>query len=209
MVRWSGRALAAGGALTFLINAGLTPFLPRGTPFVETAASVVFLWRQSLSAAAGVLILFGAVGLYLRQRGRAGRFGGVAFALAFLGSALLVAHEWTEVFLVRDLALRAPDALRSLEAPGRPGLYDIGAMTALGTFTAGWIALAVSTLRVTPSSRRGAWLVIAGFFAIPLLGAALPGAWGIVAGNAVLGAGWILLGADLLRADPPEASSTV
>ena len=37
LVRWSGRALAAGGALTFLINAGLTPFLRRGAPFAEVA----------------------------------------------------------------------------------------------------------------------------------------------------------------------------
>jgi len=200
LVRWSGLALAAGGVLTFLINASLTPFLSRGGPFAEVAASPVFLWRQGLSGVTGILLLFGTVGLCLRQAGRGGRFGGAAFTLAFVGSALLVAHEWTEVFLVRDLALRAPDALRVLEAPGRPALYDIGAMAALGTFTVGWIALAVSTLRVTPASRRGAWLVIVGFFTIPLLGAALPGTWGFVAGNAVLGAGWLLLGVDVSRA---------
>ncbi len=192
--------------MTFLINAGLTPFLPRGAPFVEVAASTVFLLRQGLSGVAAVLLLFGTVGLYLRQAGRDGRFGGAAFALAFLGSALLVAHEWSEVFLVRDLALRAPDALRALEAPGRPGLYDVGAMIALGTFTAGWIALAAVGLPVAPPSRRGACArhrrasspCPSSARRCRESGASSPATPSSEPGG-------FLLGTDLLRADGPEA----
>lgn len=198
-MRCTGVALALGGALTLLINAGLTPLIPTHAAFAKTAASVIFLWRQGASALAAALLLLGSVGLYLRQAERAGRFGAVAFAMAFLGSGLLLAMEWAEVFLVRTLALRAPDALQALDAGHGLSGYDLGAMIAFGMFALGWIALAASTLRTGMLSRRAAGLVIAGLFATPLLGAALPGAWGAVAGNGILGLGWFWLGHDLHR----------
>ena len=194
-LRWTGLALAAGGALTILINIGLSPLMiGHGRPMTETAATTVFLWRQSLSALSVALVLFGSVGLYLRQAGRAGWFGAVAFVVAFLGTALVLAWEWIDIFIVRDLAMRAPDALRMLEEAKGVHLYDLGAMIPAASFTLGWIALAVSTLRVCPPQRRAATLVIAGFFAIPFLSAALGVLWGGVLGNVVLGSGWILLG---------------
>ena len=94
LTRWCGRALAAGSALTFLLNATLTPLMARGAPFEQTAATPVFLWRQSLSIAAAALLLIGSIGLYLVQSDRAGAFGAAAFVMALLGSALLMAWEW-------------------------------------------------------------------------------------------------------------------
>jgi hypothetical protein len=205
---WAGAALMSAGVLTLLINAGLTPFLPRHVPFTETAVSSVFLWRQSASAVAVALLLFGSVGLYLREAPRARAFGAGAFAMAFLGSALVLGTEWNELFLVRDLALRAPDALRALDAGHRPSLYDLGAMIPLGIFMLGWIALAASSLRTGVASRGGAGLVIAGFFAIPLLSAALPGVWGAVLGNAILASGWFWLGYDLSNASALKGVTT-
>jgi hypothetical protein len=199
LVRWSGLALGAGGALTVLLNAILTPLLPRGAPFADVAASTTFALRQGFSGMAGVLLLIGTIGLYLKQADTSGWPGGVAFTLAFVGSTLLVAHEWSEAFVIRDLALRAPEALRSIESAGRFGLRDLAAMAALLTFTLGWLALAASTYRSVPAARRGAELVFAGFIAVPILGASLPGPWGAVAGSAVLGTGWVLLGAVLWR----------
>jgi hypothetical protein len=119
--------------------------------------------------------------------------------MAFFGSALLLATEWAEVFLVRTLALRVPDALQTLDAGHGLNGYDWGALIALGMFALGWIALAASTFRTGMLSRGAAALVIAGFFATPLLGAALPGAWGAVVGNGILGLGWFWLGSDLRR----------
>ena len=207
-LRWTGVALASGGVLTFLINAGLTPFVPRGVPFAEVAASSVFLWRQSAAALAAALLLFGSVGLYLHQAERAHRFGALAFVMAFLGSALLLATEWTQVFDIRDFALRAPEALNVVNAGHGhgPSLSDLGALIALGMFTIGWIALAISTLRRRTLSRWAAGLVIAGFFSIPLLSAALPGLWGAIVGNGILGAGWLWLGYDLHKVAATPAS---
>jgi hypothetical protein len=201
-MRWANSALAAGGALTILVNIGLTPFVAaQGRPLTEIAVTTLFLWRQSLSAVVAALLLFGSVGLYLRQADRAGRFGALAFGTAFLGTALLLAWEWIGIFILRDLAQRAPDALRMLEEAKGLHLYDLGALIPVASFTLGWIALAASTLRVCRPLRRAAVLVIAGFFAIPLISAALGPIWGSALGNLILGSGWVLLGAQTASDD--------
>lgn len=192
-----GVALALAGVTTFAINAGLTPWLRAEAPFAESAASTIFLWRQGLSAVVAVLLLFGAIGVHLRQAGRSGRFGGFAFLAATVGSALLLAQEWNQVFFVRDLALRAPDLLNELDEQEGLSLSDLGSLLSFAAFSLGWIALAASALRSGAISRRGPVLVIAGFFATPMLGAALPGVLGVVVGNGVLGSGWFLMGRDL------------
>lgn len=176
-LRWTGVALAAGGLLTIIINAVLTPLLPHGGDYAVSAASTAFLWRQGASAVAAALLLFGSVGVYLRQSEKSGRFAAIAFVIAFIGTALLLATEWTQVFDIRDLALRAPAALKEIS--------DLGALIALGTFTIGWIALAAFTAWAAILPRKAGWLVIIGFFVIPL---------SPIAGNAILGAGWIWLG---------------
>ncbi len=124
-----------------------------------------------------------------------GVWGGVAFSFAFLGSGLLLAMEWGEVFIVRTLALRSPQALKGLE--GGPGLspYDLGAMIAFAAFTLGWLTFAIATLRAGILSRRSAWFLITGFILVPMLGWAR--VWGAIASNAVLGGGWIMLGREV------------
>lgn len=176
----------------------VTPLLPRGVPFSEVAASTAFLWRQSLAAVAAALLMFGSIGLYLRQAERTGRFGAIAFVLALLGSALLLATEWLQLFEVRDVAIRAPETLDRLDAAG-VGLDDVGAMAALTVFVAGWIALAVSSRRSGLFPRHATTLVIAGLFATPFLSVALPPLIAGAIGNALLGAGFIWLGSGLAR----------
>lgn len=200
LVRWAGVALGLGGALTLLLNAFFTPLLPGHLPMGEVAALPIFAWRQGASAAAAAMLLFGSIGLYLRQSHRAGWWGLFWFTAAFLGSALLLGHEWGDVFFLRALALRAPQDLRPLDTGSGFGLYDVGAMIALGVFTVGWIGFAGWTIRAGVLSRRGAILLIAGFFVAPLAGALLH-AWGAVLGNAILGAGWYWLGYEVTRRD--------
>jgi hypothetical protein len=202
-LRWTGAALAAGGALDLLINTCLTPLLPRPASFAEVVASAIFPWRQGFAVAGAALLVFGSVGLYLRQADRAGRFGAVAFVVALLGSALVLALEWEQLFAVRDFALRAPKTLTTLYSGHGPSLLDISAMVAVGTFALGWIALAVVTLRARVLSRSAAILVIAGFFAVPLLQPFLPGVWGAIVSNSVLGAGWFWLGCEIAASPQP------
>ena len=206
--RWTGFALVLAGVLTMLISIGLTPRLATaGASFTEAAASAVFLWRQGLSALAAALLLFGSVGLYLRQADRAGLFGAVAFVIAFLGTALLLAWEWVDVFVLRELALRAPAALTTLEEGEGLRLYDMGALIPVGTFALGWIALAVSTFRAWRSQRRAAVLLLSGFFAIPLLSATFGPVWGGILGNIFLCGGWILLGLAVRRGAASDADA--
>jgi hypothetical protein len=198
-LRWTGAALMLGGFLTVVINAVLTPAMATDVPFTQTAASTVFLWRQSASAAAAAMLLFGSLGLYLAQDQRPGYFGGISFTLAFLGSALLLAWEWVDVFVLRELALRAPAALQTLEDEQQLTLYDLGALIPISIFATGWIALSVWTLQGRVLSRRAAAMVIAGFFLTPLLTAVLPGMWGGAVGSAVLGFGLMWLGYEVRK----------
>jgi hypothetical protein len=202
---WCGIAVAIGGVLTVLINVGLTPFLDADAPYPKTAASSVFLWRQSLSALAAVLLLIGSVGLYLRQAATSGRFGVVAFLLAFLGSALLLANEWVQVFFVRGLAITAPGVLQTMDSAEGPSLFDTGAMIAFVAFTLGWIVFAISMLRAGLYSRKGPLLLIVGLLAVPILAAVLPDVLGLIVGNVMLGAGWFLLGRELHTIDRTDA----
>jgi hypothetical protein len=203
-VQRTGLALVIGGALTIVVNAGLTPRLPQGASLAETAASTAFLWRQAVSGVAALMLALGSIGLYLRQIDRAGVVTALAFIVAFAGSAFLLAVEWSQVFEIRDLALRAPATLTTLDAADGVSLSDMGAMIALATFVIGWLALAIVTLRCGLFPRQAAWLVIAGFFATPVLAAILPGVAAAALGNAILGAGWIWLGITL--ATPALAS---
>jgi hypothetical protein len=195
---FGGAAVAAGGALTIGLNVGLTPFLQASASFAETAASPLFVWRQSLSALVALLLLAGSVALHRGHADRAGPFGALAFLLAFAGTACVFAWEWGQVFIVHGIALHAPEALTALEATGGPTPFDLGVLIALLVFTLGWLAFAFSMVLTREYGRLAPTLVIAGFFALPLLGSVLPGAWGMVAGNVVLGAGWILLGRALI-----------
>jgi hypothetical protein len=188
-----------GGAGVLLVNLAFDPFLPRHVSYAEVAASSIHLWRSTASSICAAMLLFGSVGLYLCQAERAGGVGACAFAVAFLGSALLLGNEWTQIFDVRDFARRAPDALNALNAAHGPTLSDIGAIIVLSTFSLGWIGLAISTWRTHPANRGAAWLVTAGFFAIPLLNALFAAPWDAILGNAILGAGFAWLGYNTVK----------
>jgi hypothetical protein len=84
--RRCGLALACAGASTILINLILTPLLVNNSspPIPETTS--VYLLRQSASAVAALLFIFGSLGLYLAIRARSGVFGAIAFVIAFVGS---------------------------------------------------------------------------------------------------------------------------
>lgn len=194
-----GLVVIGGGVFTALINAGFTPLLPIDAPFAELAASRLFAWRQSLAIVAALLLCLGSVALYLGHLERTGPASAIAFVAAFVGSAFLLAHEWNQLFFVRDLALHGPESLEMLEDTPGMTLFDIGALIAVSVFSLGWICFAVSMLTCRLYSRKGPVLLISGFVLVPILGAALPGAWGQVAGNIILSSGWILLGLQLQR----------
>jgi hypothetical protein len=204
---WMGLVLAAAGMLLIAINVFIAPFVTMRDAMEITAGSTLFAWRQSLAAVDVLLVTIGTVGIFLWQADRAPRAAIVVFLLSFTGSALLLAWEWINVFVIRSLALRVPDALRALEAEQGVTLWDLGAMVPLLLFVIGWVAVAVCVMVTSPRLRIAAALIPAGLILTPLLtpllGLKIAGA----IGNAVLGAGWIWLGWDMWRATAAEGNT--
>lgn len=197
-IRFSGSALLIGGVLAALVNLFLTPLLPADAGSVAVSTSTAFGIRMPLAAAGVALTTLGVVGLYLAQAHRL-RFGALAFLLAGVGGLMAFCAECVQFTLVRDLAFAAPDTLVRLEDAGQLGRYDLGFAIAVATFLVGWLAVAVVTLRAGVLGRRGPAVFLLGMLLVPALGALVPGVWGIVAGNVVVGGGWALLGLDLHR----------
>jgi hypothetical protein len=195
----SGIAVAAGGVSLIIVNAIFTPMLALDVPFTEMMASKTYLWRLSLAALTVFLFMIGSPGIYAYQTGRSGLFGKIAFGLTFLGCALLFAHEWAQVFFMHSMAVVAPDALQAMEDAEGMSIFDLEGLIVVVTFTLGWIAFAASMLVANVFARLGPALVIAGFFAIPLLTAVTSLKLGGALGNAVLGTGFILLGRELIK----------
>ncbi len=195
-IRFTGSSLLAGGLLAALLNLVLTPFLPVDAGSIAVSTSTALGIRLPLAAASVALTTIGCIGLYLAQAHRL-RFGAVAFLLAGIGGLMSFCAECVQFTLVRDLAFQVPDVLTRLQDAGELKRYDLAFAIAVGAFAVGWLAVAIITLRAKVLPRRGALTLIAGMFLIPLLGGLVPGVWGAVAGNVVLGTGWALLGQDL------------
>lgn len=190
----AGLALIAAGISIVIVNAVFTPLL--SADFAVAAVSNEFLARQSFSAFAALMLLFGAIGLHRAHK--AGVLGSVAYFVAFVGSALLLATEWAQIWFVRDVGLFSPETLRDMEAGKGFSWSDIGALIAFGVFSLGWMLFALVLALSSAELRVGAILVILGMIATPMLAAF--GVWGPAAGSVLLGLGWALLGIRLMRA---------
>ena len=188
--RVCGRALLVGGALMILINVAITPLLPRSEGSAAVMSGGIFLLRQSASGMAALLLLFGCLGLHLAQRRASGTFGAAAFLLTFVGSTLLFAVEWTNVFVLRAVARTSTATLGAID---KDPTMTAGFATAAGLFALGWLLLSVSVLRARVLPRWAALATLAGLIATPILQASLGFAGGI-AGNVVFGVGLIGLG---------------
>jgi hypothetical protein len=120
LVRWGALSAVVGGAL--LAASDLWGLLMEGRggdqSFSETAATGTFALTSAMSLLAAVLILFGLVGLHLRQSGAAGAVGFAGFLVAFLGTALVVGVTWALLFVVPSLAVEAPEFLDAEQLAG-------------------------------------------------------------------------------------------
>lgn len=197
-LRFSGNSLLIGGVLAALANLILTPLLPLDAGSIAVSTSTELAIRLWLAAISVALTIVGCVGLYLVQAHRL-RIGALAFLLAGVGGLMAFCAECVQFTLVRDLAFQVPETLEKLESDGELSRYDLGFAIAVTTFAVGWLAVAIVTLRTGVLSRRGPVTLIAGMILVPILGGLIPGVWGAVAGNVVLGCGWALLGLDLRR----------
>ena len=123
-------------------------------PLSEVAQTASFALTSGLSLLASVLILFGLVGLHLRQSEVAGVLGWLGFLIAFLGTALVVGVSWAIFFVAPSVAVEAPEFL---DAEQPPGILNIGFILAFIVLAVGWALFGFAALRARTYPR---WVAI-------------------------------------------------
>jgi hypothetical protein len=181
IMRWGALSAVVGGAL--LVIAVLYSLIVEvgGGPetFSEAALTPSYAITTGMSLLAAVLILFGLVGLNLRQSETVvGALGRVGFLVAFLGTALVVGTVWTEFFVAPSLAVEAPEFLDAEEVTG---FIDVGFIASYSLLSLGWALFGVAALRAGIYPR---WvpilLIVAALIGlVPFSGGAAPLALGI------------------------------
>jgi hypothetical protein len=112
-----------------------------------------------------VLLVPGAIGLYMRQMEQAGMFGFVAFVLALLGSSMMQSSDWTEFFAVPQMV----DAgIEKAE-----GIQLLGLAINFITYSLGWLLFGIASLRakVLPRAASIALIVtvLLNFFVLDMI----------------------------------------
>jgi hypothetical protein len=154
------------------------------------------LIRLSAALVDALLLLIGCFGLHLAQKHASGIFGAVAFAVSFFGTSLLVAVEWSNLFVLRAVAQTSPEVLKRL---GDSMLVTVGFASGAVLFMLGWLLLSASIWRSRVLPAWAAATTAAGLVAIPVLGATPLGQGGQIAGNVILGVGLAGLGRAMMK----------
>ncbi len=181
----------------FITNVILTPLIEDSNAFVDIAQSDLFLLRMSSATLTAALMLLGTVGLYLFQSANSNKFTDLSFLLAFMGSALLLANEWNQLFTMRALAEQNPEAFIALDSSERMTSYDIGTITTLLSFTFGWTLFSIAMLKESVLSRLGPVGILAGFILTPVLTTFLNPVLASAIGNSVIAFALIILGREI------------
>jgi hypothetical protein len=159
LIRWGGLSAVVGGAL--LVISDLWGLIMEGfgesESFSEAALSPSFAITTGMSMLAAVLLLFGLVGLNLRQSEAGGVLGQVGFLVAFVGTALVVGATWALFFVVPALAVEAPQFLDAEEGAGSA---ETGFFVSFGLLSVGWVLFGVAALRSRVYPRWGAIVLI-------------------------------------------------
>jgi hypothetical protein len=197
--RWSGLASMLGGVL-FAIGIALHP-LRHGQAVNASPYSAIHV----LIAVALMLLLFGLVGLYVRQAEQLGRRGLYSFILAFIGNLWTYGLIITEGFLWPAVGRYDPAAVHNLDpnAVGARGsslllIFFIG----LALFAVGYALFGRATMRAGVLPRwggvliaLGAVLYVVGGFSLAVFGPESPLVTIIETSGAIpLGLGFIWLG---------------
>lgn len=197
-IRRCGMALLVGAVLLIAINVIISPFYLRSLQQGEAVfrTSTPYLLRLSAALVDALLLLIGCLGIHLAQRSVSGRFGVVAFIVAFIGNALLFAIEWSNLFVLRAVAQTSPDALTGL---GESSLVTAGFASGAMFFMLGWLLLAASVWRSKVLPGWAAASTAAGLIAIPALGATPLGQAGQIVGNVIFALGLAGFGRAMLK----------
>jgi hypothetical protein len=119
-----------------------------------------------------MLMLFGLVGLHLRQAEAAGVLGLVGFLTAFVGTALMVGYSWYSSFVIPSAAVEVPEFADAVQVAGP---LIPGAIITFVVLAVGWALFGVGALVARSYPRWVAIVVIVGalLLFIPVNGSAL------------------------------------
>lgn len=184
LVRLGGFTAVLSGVL--LIIGDLSYLFIDDEDFARAAASGAYIVQGVLFLLAGVLLLVGLVGMYLRHSEAAGVLGLIGFLAALLGTSLVMGAFWSDLFVTPALAQEVPELLNAEEPPA---LVDLGFTLSFSLFALGWLLFGLSVLRARIYPRAAAFLLIVG---AALTFIPLPGT-GIVFSAAVIWLGFLTL----------------
>jgi len=166
LIRLGGLAAVLAGTLLVLAELlylviGLAP--PSGPEYFMT---VSYALQVGFFLLGGLLLLAGLVGLYTSQSEAVGVLGLVGFAVALLGTGMILGFFWDNAFATPALAQTAPDVLEV----GAPTLVNLGVVLSFVLFALGWILFGVATLRAGVYPRAAAVVLAVGALlaAIPM-----------------------------------------
>ena len=169
-LRLTGIGLMAAGAIFALIQPVHPP---------DVLASVTTgAWSAITSAKLLMCLLFliGITGLYAAQARASGWLGLAGFLLLFLSWSMQTGFVFTEVFVLPQLALTAPEFVNTFLGifNGTPGSADIGALPEVYNllvgipYMLGGIVFGLATFRAKVLPRRPALLLAAAALLTPL-----------------------------------------
>jgi hypothetical protein len=181
--------LARWGAIAWLLSAvtGITSIVLLPSDF---AANAVFsnLWMPShaLLAVSYMLFLFGLIGFYLVQAGKAGRTGSIGFLLTFFGILVLTTQIMVAAWILPVIAAQpnAPKTAFELLDPSGPlPVFSWVIFAAYLPAGIGLIMMGIATMRARVLPRwAGLLLIIATVLDFAVLGGA-PGELIVKAGD--------------------------
>jgi hypothetical protein len=160
LIRASGLSAIVGG-----IGFVLFPLLH---PNHDAAAYASVTWApiHLMPNVGAILVLFGLVGLLVRQLDRAGWLGTIGFVVAFVGTASFVMGAMIEAFIIPFMGLQMPGIEKG---PPPPGIGEAFMVITL-LFGLGHLILGVATYRAAVLPRSVGALLVVGSLAMLVLG---------------------------------------
>lgn len=142
-----------------------------------------------------IFMLFGIIGIYLRQIKVTGLVGLITFIIALIGTVLWTSFKWVSAFVVPILEKKAPEILNT-----PPEILEIGMGISLFSFFIGWFLFALVTAWKGILPRWGAILLI-----LAMIADFIP--YGYFVAQPLAGLGFIWLGYFLWKGKYEEVKS--
>ncbi|MBI3287463.1 MAG: hypothetical protein HYZ68_05385 [Chloroflexi bacterium] len=193
LIRWSGAVTVLAGVVYILSRL----LHPSGDDAAAVLNSPWMAIHTGMMLSA-LLLLFGLMGMYARQRERAGTLGLIGFVVAFLGTGLYAGFMYHEAYISPVLAIEAP-ALLGEGGPLFAGPTFLAFSLTFIIFLLGYVLFGIATIRAGVLPRWGATLAIVG--AVPISLVPFFPFVVVTLGGVVFGAGVVWLGYALWSGD--------